>query len=975
MAKSRSLFNFREEGLGDPLGEFSNLSSFNLLEFVHNDNTPLDSPDPSRNGNHSNNDRNAQGLGNNSQHNSHTMFQNATRLPESPPITDISGAGSSGSPESNSDAPYSPENYPNYVGIHGNLNNNGIILGVPGMMAHELHQPSHGPVAHTITSPQNACFMSPYPPSQPTPGSLPQVSPPVSNSCHDNQQYIVNNGYSAGLFNILNVSSEGSINSQAGDVPRKRPRPENQLLDPPKYLPTFPSVGQAPVPASPIDCSYQDENFSQQVIKFSTFQEELWNPLYDINHQQLTKLKICVVADKGFNYSNSDGCFVNQKKNHFQISVNIEAKDENPPKFVKVNGVMHPIKAIKLAFCGVKAEMLSSEIQIKQSQTDRKPIPHDPVILNIHAREITKVTVPRLHFSETTLNNQRKNNRPNPDQKYFLLVVRLLACTDEGVALIQAQQSEKVIVRATNPGSFEPPESDVQWYRNGGTLVCHGPVAIGTDRTAAKLTVDGDIYITGQVTRPSDIRLKEDIVEKTSRDALEHLQQLRIVDFRYKPEVADLWGLTEEQRRRTGLIAQELQTVLPDAVRDIGTHLTIDESRIFYETVLAMQELCRLTGDLDTKIDDKVEEISQRLARYARRKKLIGSIASNLSEQSSGIVSDNKSCLSYSRTSLASTAPSITKESHERRKARTCRTHCHRPEPICHSKLTQGTIIALVAVMAVCLIAMSALYVLDWHNRNYGYHHLYPPNVTPPTKSGYSTEGVGHMIYQIDHPYLPMLQPDAPPLMPKCRSTYCYMYCCADRAKYHTGTRATEMDTIVTLGEQAKNMVARSAPDSSAGKPLGTGVQITIPSLNVTIDNRYCIEQSCNKKRGRFNMYIPVSPYLPTLPIEIVFLVPDGKLINNCGYLADFQHKHCAFGNENFKAERLKNPMANQITDDTFELSVGSYLQSAYRFRIGFTTESCFSSEDHLHGGFEEYNLIFYRTCAPPVTATDVPTV
>lgn len=60
--------------------------------------------------------------------------------------------------------------------------------------------------------------------------------------------------------------------------------------------------------------------------------------------------------------------------------MNIEANDENPPKFVKVNGVMHPIKAIKLAFCGVKAEMLSSEIQIKQSQTDRKPIPHDPVM-------------------------------------------------------------------------------------------------------------------------------------------------------------------------------------------------------------------------------------------------------------------------------------------------------------------------------------------------------------------------------------------------------------------------------------------------------------------------------------------------------------------------------------------------------------------------------------------------------------------
>uniref|UniRef100_A0A1I7WGI9 Uncharacterized protein n=1 Tax=Heterorhabditis bacteriophora TaxID=37862 RepID=A0A1I7WGI9_HETBA len=47
---------------------------------------------------------------------------------------------------------------------------------------------------------------------------------------------------------------------------------------------------------------------------------------------------------------------------------------------------------------------------------------------------------------------------------------------------------------------------------------------------------------------------------------------------------------------------------------------------------------------------------------------MIGSIGSNLSEQSSGIVSDNKSYLSYSRTSLASTAPSFTKEEREKRK-------------------------------------------------------------------------------------------------------------------------------------------------------------------------------------------------------------------------------------------------------------------------------------------------------------------
>ena len=61
---------------------------------------------------------------------------------------------------------------------------------------------------------------------------------------------------------------------------------------------------------------------------------------------------------------------------------------------------------------------------------------------------MTKVTVHRLHFSETTANNQRKNGRPNPDQKYFLLIVKLIARTDGGEdPVVQAYQSEKVIVR------------------------------------------------------------------------------------------------------------------------------------------------------------------------------------------------------------------------------------------------------------------------------------------------------------------------------------------------------------------------------------------------------------------------------------------------------------------------------------------------------------------------------------------------
>ncbi len=59
------------------------------------------------------------------------------------------------------------------------------------------------------------------------------------------------------------------------------------------------------------------------------------------------------------------------------------------------------------------------------------------------------MTVARLHFSETTLNNQRKNGRPNPDQKFFNLAVCLSAvgeATGEAYPII-SYASEKVIVR------------------------------------------------------------------------------------------------------------------------------------------------------------------------------------------------------------------------------------------------------------------------------------------------------------------------------------------------------------------------------------------------------------------------------------------------------------------------------------------------------------------------------------------------
>jgi hypothetical protein len=87
-------------------------------------------------------------------------------------------------------------------------------------------------------------------------------------------------------------------------------------------------------------------------------------------------------------------------------------------------------------------------------------------------------------------------------------------------------------------------------------LLIGGNVGINNTNPSCALDVGGDIFATGNVTSFSDARVKTDIV--TISHAIQKVNELRGVYYTH----------TLTNRRNLGLIAQEVQTVLPEAVME-----------------------------------------------------------------------------------------------------------------------------------------------------------------------------------------------------------------------------------------------------------------------------------------------------------------------------------------------------------------------------------------------------------------------
>ena len=68
-------------------------------------------------------------------------------------------------------------------------------------------------------------------------------------------------------------------------------------------------------------------------IRFNPFFSEKWTKMTTARLAEISNPQLTITADKGFNFSTQDDAFIVQKKNHFQVTCEIEM--DGMPRFVK----------------------------------------------------------------------------------------------------------------------------------------------------------------------------------------------------------------------------------------------------------------------------------------------------------------------------------------------------------------------------------------------------------------------------------------------------------------------------------------------------------------------------------------------------------------------------------------------------------------------------------------------------------------
>jgi hypothetical protein len=180
--------------------------------------------------------------------------------------------------------------------------------------------------------------------------------------------------------------------------------------------------------------------------------------------------------------------------------------------------------------------------------------------------------------------------------------------TSTGYAMIQSSSGETYInCASTKDIRFRIANADQgAWNATG--------LGIGTTSPSYKLHVSGEIYATGDITAFSDIRVKSNITRIVN--PLEKLQQIS----GYTYDMPDIeTSLTKITPRYSGLIAQEVEQILPEVVHksDDGK-LSIAYGNLAGLFVESIKELKKENNDIKIEnqaLKSKLNDIETKLAR------------------------------------------------------------------------------------------------------------------------------------------------------------------------------------------------------------------------------------------------------------------------------------------------------------------------------------------------------------------------
>jgi hypothetical protein len=115
---------------------------------------------------------------------------------------------------------------------------------------------------------------------------------------------------------------------------------------------------------------------------------------------------------------------------------------------------------------------------------------------------------------------------------------------------------------------------------------------LNPNSTGTSLNVAGSIVAAGNVTAYSDIRVKANV--ETIPSALNKIDQIRGVTYTRT-------DLDDKEQRYAGVIAQEIEAVLPEAVRDLGNIKAVDYNATIALLIEAVKELSLKVKTLEEK--------------------------------------------------------------------------------------------------------------------------------------------------------------------------------------------------------------------------------------------------------------------------------------------------------------------------------------------------------------------------------------